>query len=74
MVTCFPDVVVKPLHKDVEFMILACDGIWDCKTSEQCVQYYKNSLATDGKDLKTVQNTNHKLLDEICPATFDEMR
>ena len=37
MVTCFPDVVVKPLHKDVEFLILACDGIWDCKSSEQCV-------------------------------------
>ena len=37
MVTAFPDVVVKPLHKDVEFMILACDGIWDCKTSDQAV-------------------------------------
>lgn len=37
MVTAFPDVVVKPLHKDVEFLILACDGIWDCKTSDQAV-------------------------------------
>jgi serine/threonine protein phosphatase PrpC len=32
-VTSYPDVVVLPFHKDVEFMILACDGIWDCKTS-----------------------------------------
>ena len=37
MVTAYPDVVIKPLHKDVEFIILACDGIWDCKTSEQAV-------------------------------------
>ena len=37
MVTAFPDVTIKPLHKDVEFMILACDGIWDCKTSDQAV-------------------------------------
>lgn len=34
MVTAFPDVVVRPFHKEVEFMVLACDGIWDCKTSD----------------------------------------
>ena len=34
MVTAYPDVVIKPLHKDVEFIVLACDGIWDCKTSD----------------------------------------
>ena len=34
MVTAYPDVVVKPMHKDVEFIVLACDGIWDCKTSD----------------------------------------
>lgn len=42
MVTAYPDVVVKPLHKDIEFIILACDGIWDCKTSDEVIQYYKS--------------------------------
>jgi serine/threonine protein phosphatase PrpC len=37
MVTAYPDVVVKSFHKDVEFMVLACDGIWDCKTSDQVI-------------------------------------
>ena len=74
MVTAFPDVVVNPLHKDVEFMILACDGIWDCKTSDQAVQYYKQQLPILGTSLKDVHNVNHNLLDEICPATFEEMR
>ena len=41
MVTSYPDVVVKPFHKDVEFMVVACDGIWDCKTSEEAIKYYK---------------------------------
>ena len=41
MVTAYPDVVIKPMHKDVEFIILACDGIWDCKTSDQVIQYFK---------------------------------
>ena len=74
MVTAFPDVVVKPLHKDVEFMVLACDGIWDCRTSEQVVNYFKTALATNGTTLKDIPLTNHKLLDEICPNTFEEMR
>lgn len=41
MVTAYPDVVVKPLHKDVEFIILACDGIWDCKSSAQVIKHFK---------------------------------
>ena len=74
MVTAFPDVVVKPMHKDVEFMIVACDGIWDCKTSDQAVAFYKQCLPTYGATLKDCHLMNHKLLDEICPSTFEEMR
>ena len=74
MVTAFPDVVVKQLHKDIEFLVLACDGIWDCKTSDQIIQYFKQMLPQQGSSIKEIQNINHKLLDEICPATFEEMR
>ena len=74
MVTAYPDVVVKPFHKDVEFVVLACDGIWDCKTSDQVVQYFKQQLPVFGTSLKEMQKPNHDLLDEICPNTFEEMR
>lgn len=74
MVTAYPDVVIKPLHKDVEFIVLACDGIWDCKSSDQVIQYFKELLPIHGTSNKDVQLCNHKLLDEICPDTFDEMR
>lgn len=33
MVTAFPEVVVEQLRPDHDFMIIACDGIWDCLTS-----------------------------------------
>lgn len=73
MVTAFPDVVVKPLHKDVEFVVLACDGIWDCKTSDQVIDYFRTVLPMYGSSTKDIPSTNHKLLDEICPSTFEEM-
>ena len=38
MVTAVPDITSKPLHDCIEFIVLACDGIWDCKTSEEVIQ------------------------------------
>ena len=54
MVTVYPDIVIKPLHKDIEFLILACDGIWDCKTSDQAVQWFKGQLPVNGKSLEDI--------------------
>lgn len=33
MITCVPEIRVETLQADDEFIIIACDGIWDCKTS-----------------------------------------
>ena len=30
-----PDVTVRTVEADDEFLLLACDGIWDCLTSAQ---------------------------------------
>lgn len=49
MVTAYPDVKVVQLHKDIEFIILACDGIWDCKTSDEVVQHFRKLLPNHGK-------------------------
>lgn len=73
MVTAYPDVIVRPLHKDVEFIILACDGIWDCKTSTQVIKHFKEVLPVHGTSNKDIQICNHKLLDEICPDTSEEL-
>ena len=48
-VTAFPDVKVVPLSNDVQFILLACDGLWDCKTSPEAIQWchekiYKNNF------------------------------
>jgi len=33
VVTAFPDVKTMPITNDTEFILLACDGIWDVMTS-----------------------------------------
>jgi len=37
-VTALPDVVVRKRDSNDNFLILASDGIWDCLTSERCIQ------------------------------------
>ena len=37
-VTCFPDILVRQRDEHDQFIIMACDGIWDCLTNEQCVE------------------------------------
>ena len=44
MVTALPDVVVERLVPGDEFLILACDGIWDVMTSQQAVDFVRQRL------------------------------
>lgn len=39
MVTAYPEVIVESLRPDHDFLIIACDGIWDCMTSQEAVSY-----------------------------------
>eukprot|EP01060_Flectonema_neradi_P010635 TRINITY_DN1772_c1_g1_i1.p1 TRINITY_DN1772_c1_g1~~TRINITY_DN1772_c1_g1_i1.p1 ORF type:complete len:469 (+),score=101.01 TRINITY_DN1772_c1_g1_i1:113-1519(+) len=40
-----PDVTVTQRQPDDDFVIQACDGIWDCMTSEEVVDYVNKKLA-----------------------------
>ena len=35
MITANPDIVCENLTPDVDFIILACDGVWDCLTNQE---------------------------------------
>jgi serine/threonine protein phosphatase PrpC len=40
VVSCFPEVMVETLNSNHDFLIIACDGIWDCLTSQAAVDFY----------------------------------
>ncbi|KAL0097929.1 phosphatase 2C-like domain-containing protein, partial [Phycomyces blakesleeanus] len=44
IVTAFPDVVEHTLNEKDEFLILACDGIWDCMTNPEVVNFVQHHL------------------------------
>jgi len=60
MITAEPDIKQVALHSDDEFIILACDGIWDCLTNEEAVKYVLDRI-----DTRTPKEIGIEMLDEI---------
>lgn len=46
IVTAYPDVIVKDLTSDHEFIVLACDGIWDVMTNDEVVDFVRTRIAS----------------------------
>ncbi|OMO85641.1 phosphatase 2C (PP2C)-like protein [Corchorus capsularis] len=59
IVTANPDINTVELCDDDEFLVLACDGIWDCMSSQQLVDYVREQLNAETK------------LSAICEKVFD---
>eukprot|EP01059_Diplonema_ambulator_P027708 TRINITY_DN4621_c1_g1_i1.p2 TRINITY_DN4621_c1_g1~~TRINITY_DN4621_c1_g1_i1.p2 ORF type:complete len:159 (+),score=28.59 TRINITY_DN4621_c1_g1_i1:248-724(+) len=60
IITAKPDIISEQLQAEDDFIVLACDGIWDCMTNEDVVKFVAEEL----------QNTTD--LAAICEKTFDK--
>ena len=72
----FPDVKTVPITSDTQFIVLACDGIWDVMQSQDCITYlsenvYKNEFSNK-LDFKDIQAGMENLFNDCCPAEFTE--
>lgn len=69
IVTANPDVKSVELCDDDEFLVVACDGIWDCLSSQQLVDFVIDQI----KDEKKLSLVCEKVLDRcLAPMTGGE--
>ncbi|KAG5923684.1 hypothetical protein E4U61_002803 [Claviceps capensis] len=59
IVTAFPDVEQHDFTEEDEFMVLACDGIWDCQSSQAVIEFVRRGIAAKQE------------LDKICENMMD---
>ncbi|KAJ5714257.1 Protein phosphatase 2C [Penicillium malachiteum] len=45
IVTAYPDVTMHEVTEDDEFLVIACDGIWDCQSSQAVVEFVRRGIA-----------------------------
>jgi serine/threonine protein phosphatase PrpC len=72
-VSAFPDITCMQVTIDFEFVLLACDGIWDVMSSKQAVDfihekvYGKNFIANRRKkSISDLQKGIEDCLDYCC--------
>ncbi|PWW71941.1 protein phosphatase 2C [Tuber magnatum] len=53
IVTAFPDVAIHEVSDDDEFLVIACDGIWDCKSSQAVIEFVRRGIAAK-QELHTI--------------------
>ncbi|KAL3797318.1 hypothetical protein ACHAWO_005477 [Cyclotella atomus] len=60
MITAEPDIMSTTLRPGDEFIVLGCDGIWDCLSNEECIKYVRDRI-----DTKSPVEIGTEMLDEI---------
>ncbi|KAL8787018.1 MAG: hypothetical protein Q9213_002454 [Squamulea squamosa] len=56
IVTAFPDVVAHKISDDDEFLVIACDGIWDCQSSQAVIEFVRRGIAAKQTLSKICEN------------------
>lgn len=68
IVTCYPDVISHDLdYEKDEFVILACDGIWDCLSSQNCVECVRRGIY----ERKPFTEICEEIMELCCAPTSD---
>ncbi|XP_015607689.1 probable protein phosphatase 2C T23F11.1 [Cephus cinctus] len=66
MVTALPEVEEHEITDDWEFVILACDGIWDVMSSEEVVEFVRSRLAHSQKNGLGTEKESIVEPEDIC--------
>jgi len=59
IVTAYPDVTAHEITDDDEFLVVACDGIWDCQSSQAVIEFVRRGIVAKQE------------LDKICENLMD---
>jgi protein phosphatase 1G len=62
MITANPDIRREKLGSDTPFLILACDGIWDCLTSQESVDFVNELIKKRDKVSHVIEEMFDKII------------
>ena len=63
MITSNPDIKIEDFSNDVDFIIIGCDGIWDCLNNQQACDFVLNRMKDKNVKLSKIVED---MMDTIC--------
>ncbi|XP_051919370.1 protein phosphatase 1G [Hippocampus zosterae] len=70
MISAMPDVKVLTLNDDHDFMVIACDGIWNVLSSQEVVDFISDRIKPDQSGARPLSSIVEELLDHcLAPDT-----
>ncbi|XP_022091548.1 probable protein phosphatase 2C T23F11.1 [Acanthaster planci] len=66
IVIAVPDVTVNDIRPDHEFLVLACDGIWDVLTNQEVVDFIRSRIASKMEPEKICEDLMTRCLAPDC--------
>ncbi|XP_064177567.1 protein phosphatase 1G [Anguilla rostrata] len=71
MISAMPDVKVLTLNEDHDFMVIACDGIWNVMSSQEVVDFVSKRIKADENgEVRPLSSIVEELLDHcLAPDT-----
>uniref|UniRef100_A0A8C3SUJ5 protein-serine/threonine phosphatase n=1 Tax=Chelydra serpentina TaxID=8475 RepID=A0A8C3SUJ5_CHESE len=72
MISALPDIKVLAINEEHDFMVIACDGIWNVMSSQEVVDFIqaKISQKDENGDLRPLSSIVEELLDQcLAPDT-----
>lgn len=64
MITALPDINIIDLQPEDEFIVIACDGIWNSMSSKEVVEYVSEEMKKEKKLSKITDSLFHRCLAE----------
>jgi serine/threonine protein phosphatase PrpC len=63
IISAFPDIKIENLNNDIDFIVLACDGIWDCKSNQEVCEFFNEKFKKNPNE--KISTYIEELYDEI---------
>ncbi len=69
-VTAYPEITQMKINKDFDFIIMACDGVWDCVDAQKLCEHISIKL----KSCEKISNIIEDLFDQIISKTNNSIK